>query len=132
MLTSEQLRGHTGNRSLCIDILLFTDLHSCWNILLSHDTIIYVKKNTIANTNVVKSVTKIIVTWTVFVIASQSLPITAFIIRSHSNGSVLVYSVAWLFIYSVEISYPSFLLLVLFLHKTVRETFIGKCKKIGT
>ncbi len=93
-------------------------------------TIRYVKKNTIANTNLVKSVTKIIVSWTIFVIASQSVPVTAFLIRTHSKGSIVVYNVAWFFIYSVEISYPSYLLLVLFLHKTVREKFIGKCKKI--
>lgn len=93
-------------------------------------TIRYVKKNTISSTNLVKSVTRIIITWTIFTSICQLLPLTAFLSRALAQGKLHAYTAALLFIYAVELSHPVFQLLVLLLHKTVREIFIGKCKKI--
>ncbi len=111
-------------------LVLFSLPISTIVVVFSFLTIRYVKKNTIPTANLVKSVTRIIVSWTIFVSTSQLLPILTFVIRAHSRDSTELYSVAWLLIYAVEMSYPVFQLLVLLLHKTVRETFIGKCKKI--
>ncbi len=102
--------------------------------VFSYLTVRFVKKSTISTVsstvNVVKSVTRIVIVWTIFVGICQFLPMTTFLFQPYNRGNTRVYTAAWLVIYVNELSYPVFQFLTLLLHKTVRETFLGKCKKI--
>ncbi len=101
-------------------------------VVFSILTIVYVKKKTVQNSHVIKTVVKIVLIWTAAVMLCRSLPILVvflgFDTASTPISVILVRS--WYGIYSVELSYPLFVLLPMFLHKTVGKILKKKFKSI--
>ncbi len=91
----------------------------------------YVKRHTIENYNpeVIKAVLKLIAMITFSVIIFRLLAVlNVFITNSRHNPGL----VQWIANYSVELSYPLFLLFIIAVHKTVKETLIKKLKVAST
>ncbi len=101
-------------------------------VVFSILTTVHIKKHTINNRQSVKTVLKIVLIWTFTVIFLRFLPILILIlgIDTISTPISVVLVRSWYGIYSVELSNPLFLFLALFLHKTVRVTFLNKVKRI--
>lgn len=101
-------------------------------VVFSILTAVHIKKNTIKNGQPAKTVLKIVLIWTFTVIFLRCLPILVILLGFDTTitpiSVILVRSVYG--IYSVELSNPLFLFLALFLHRTVRITFLDKIKKI--
>ena len=87
----------------------------------------YVKKHTINNVDVtvVKSVLKIMIIVTVSTVVFRVLPtINIFF--------ALPYSIDWLLTYTIELNFPLFLFLTIFVHKSIRQALLKhlKCSSI--
>ena len=107
----------------CITVVLFS-------VLL----VKYVKKHTIDSSNkkVVRDVLIIMVAMTTSLIIFRLLPAISFLLRPALGSEEAAAVVSWVIDYSSELSYPLFLLLTLFVHKTVRTTFLKplKCSNV--
>ncbi len=101
-------------------------------VIFSIWTIIHIKKNTVDNGHSVRNVLKIVLLWTSSIIFLRFLPIFVIFLGFDTvNAPIAIVVVrSWYGIYSIELANPLFLILTLFLHKTVRQTFLKKTKKM--
>ncbi len=101
-------------------------------VVFSILTIVYVKKNTVLNGQVVTTVVKIVLIWTVAVILLRTIPIIVVFLGfdTESTPISVILLRSWYGVYSVELSYPLCLLLPMFLHKTVGKILKKKFKSI--
>ena len=85
----------------------------------------YVKKHTINNVDVVKSVLKITIIVTVSAVVFRILP-------TLSTFTGLPYSFNFLLSFSIELNFPLFLFLTIFVHKSIRQALLKhlKCSNI--
>ncbi len=99
-------------------------------VVFSILTAVHIKKNTINDGKSVKTVMKIVLIWTFTVIFLRFLPILVIFLGFDTTSTPIsvILARSWYGIYSVELSNPLFLFLALFLHKTVRVTFLNKIK----
>ena len=86
----------------------------------------HVKRNTIDNENVVKSVLKVMIFNTVTAVFFRFLPATTFFFRF--DDELLLVAVSWTINYSSELVYPLHLLFIVNVHKTVRKSIVEKMK----
>ena len=89
-------------------------------------TYIFVKKNTVENVNRIGTVVKILITTTIFAILFRLLPSASVALVASTRQIQIVFS--FILTYSLELSYPLYLFLLLFIHKSVKETFKKKMK----
>ena len=105
----------------------------CYIIVVLFSVLIvkYVNKNTIDNKKAVRDVLIIMVALSTSVIIFRQVPVLRFVIQS-DVGIVENISIPFIIDYSIDFSYPLFLVLTLFVHKTVRTTFFKtlKCNNV--
>lgn len=115
-------------------LVLFTLPQVVVVIVFSVLTIRYVRKNTVTvpNRNIVQNVVIIVASWTIIVVISRVMPyivlgplIFKSLGRELFDNSDL--RILWV-LYMLDILYPIFLILPLFLHKSVRQTVFRKFK----
>ena len=91
-------------------------------VLLSILIVKYIKRHTINNKKVVRDVLIIMVAFSTSIIIFRLVPVLRFVIMPNFN-IVENISLSFFLDYSIDFSYPLFLILTLFVHKTVRTTF---------
>lgn len=96
-------------------------------VIFSTLTYRFVKRNTIENARVVKGVLKIMIIYTVAAVIFRVAPVISFAIDFTPHDLLAVELVQTLF---AEMNYPLHLIVILFVHKTVREAFVKKLKTI--
>ena len=101
-------------------------------LLFSILTVKYVKKHTIDNKKAVRDVLIIMVALTTSVIIFRLIPIFRFVAQPSLSFDEEAAVSAWATDFSSDVSYPLFLLLTLFVHKTVRTTVFRalKCSNV--
>ena len=101
-------------------------------LLFSILTVKYVKKHTIDNKKAVRDVLIIMVALTTSVIIFRLIPIFRFVAQPSLSFDEEAAVSAWATDISSDVSYPLFLLLTLFVHKTVRTTVFKalKCNNV--
>ena len=77
----------------------------------------YVKRHTIDNGEVVRDVLIIMITITTSSIVLRFLPIVNLFLFLVDNPT----TIDWILVYSIELNYPFFLILTIFVHKSVRK-----------
>ena len=87
----------------------------------------YVKRHTIENGKVAKSVLLIMIFITISVVIFRFLPVVNALLQISGNVTAL----SWSLNYSLELSYSLYLLLIIIIHKTVRQLLTDKLKRLA-
>ena len=122
------------NTFLVQGLLVFSVIAVAYITVLVFSILIvrYVKKHTIDNKKVVRDVLIVMIALSTSVVIFRLIPVLRFLIEPSFGDIIENFSIFFVLDYSIDFSYPLFLVLTLFVHKTVRTTFFKalKCSNV--
>ena len=113
-----------------VSVIVFTIPLVTITAVYSGLTIKHVKTNTVENSQLVRNVTMITITWATIVTISRFLPVLTLLINARVSVA-RIDPISAAISYLVEMMYPLFLIFLLFAHKTTRTTVLRKLRYVS-